>query len=97
MGAHSGGDAAVKSEVHTTHGRRFLHVVKEYLTHWSIAGLIVMLTGFGPEHWFADVIGHAPEKIRHALEGFDFRIVLVAIGVGIIGWDVLRRSAAQKV
>ncbi len=81
---------------HESHGRRFLHVAREYLTHWTIAGGIVVLTGFGPEHWFADLIGHAPEKIRHALEGFDFRIVLVAIGVAIIGWDVIRRSAAQR-
>jgi adenylate cyclase len=87
----------MKSEAHESPGRRFLHVAKEYLTHWTIAGSIVLLTGFGPEHWFADVIGHlAPEKIAHALQGFDFRIVLVAIGVAVIAWDVLRRSAAQK-
>jgi len=86
----------VKSGLHESHGRRFLHVAREYLTHWTIAGGIVVLTGFGPEHWFADLIGHAPEKIRHALEGLDFRIVLVAIGVALIAWDVIRRSAAQK-
>jgi adenylate cyclase len=87
----------MKSEVHESAGRRFLHVAKEYLTHWTIAGSIVVITGFGPEHWFADVIGHlAPEKIAHALQGFDVRIALVAIGVALVAWDVLRRSAAQR-
>ena len=88
----------MKPDAYENHGRRLLHVAKEYLTHWTIAGAIVVLTGFGPEHRFADIIGHLafPDRIRHGLEGFDFRIVLVAIGVAIIAWDVLRRSAAQK-
>jgi hypothetical protein len=47
----------MKSEVHDSAGRRFLHVAKEYLAHWTVAGSIVVLTGFGPEHWFADLIG----------------------------------------
>lgn len=87
----------MKSDAHENHGRRFLHVAKEYLTHWTVAGSIVVLTGFGQEHSFADIIGHlAPEKIAHALQGFDLRVVLVAIGVALIAWDVLRRSAAQR-
>ena len=92
-----GRDAALSSEPHASPGRRLLHVAKEYLTHWTVAGSIVVLTGFGPEHWFADIVGRlAPEKIANALQGFDLRIVLVAIGVAIIAWDVLRRSAAPK-
>jgi len=88
----------MKSEVHESPGRRFLAVAKEYLTHWTVAGSVVVLTGFGPEHWFADLIGHLalPESLRHGLQGFDLRIVLVAVGVAIIAWDVLRRSAAQN-
>ena len=88
----------MKSDAHESASRRFLRHAREYLTHWTIAGAIVVLTGFGPEHWFADIIGHLafPEKMRQGLERFDFRIVLVAIGVAIIAWDVLRRSAAQN-
>ena len=90
-------DRTMTSDPHSGHGRRFLHIAKEYLTHWTVAGSIVVITGFGPEHWFADIIGHfAPEKIARALQGFDIRIVLVAIGVAIIAWDVIRRSAAQR-
>jgi len=88
----------MKSEADESHGRRFLHFAKEYLTHWTIAGSIVVLTGFGPEHWFADLIVRLaiPESVRRGLQGFDIRIVLVAIGVAIIAWDVVRRSAAYK-
>jgi len=85
------------SEGHGSPVRRLLHQAKEFLTHWTVAGAIVVLTGFGPEHWFADMIGHlAPGKVADALHGFDVRIVLVAIGVAIIAWDVVRRGAAQK-
>jgi adenylate cyclase len=88
----------MRSELHESRGRRFLHTAREYLTDWTVAGSIVVLTGFGPEHWFADLIGHLaiPENLHHGLQGFDIRIVLVAVGVAIIAWDVLRRSAAQK-
>jgi len=88
----------MNSDADQSSGRRFLHIAKEYLTHWTIAGSIVVLTGFGPEHWFADLIGHLalPENLRHGLEGVDLRIVLVAVGVAIIAWDVLRRNAAQR-
>jgi adenylate cyclase len=88
----------MKSDVNASPGQRFLAVAREYLTHWSIAGVIVVLTGFGPEHWFADLVGHLaiPESVRRGLQGFDIRIALVAIGVAIIAWDVVRRSAAHK-
>jgi hypothetical protein len=39
-----------------------------HLTHAAIAGAVVTLTGFGPEHWFADLFAHlsTPESIRHS-------------------------------
>lgn len=88
----------MKSEARESLGRRFLARVREYLTHWSIAGAIVVLTGFGPEHWFKELFGHLaiPETLRHGLQWFDVRTAFVAVGVAIIVWDVLRRSAAQK-
>jgi TolB-like protein len=79
--------------------RRLLTSVREYLTHWAIAGTIITLTGFAPDHWFADLLRHLaiPESIRHQLlQAFDIRIGLVAIGVAIIAWDVLRRTKLQK-
>jgi adenylate cyclase len=89
----------MKTEAHESPGRRILDRAREYLTHWSVAGGIVVLTGFGPEHWFAHVFDRLaiPESIRHGwLQAFDVRIGLVAVGIAIIAWDVLRRSAAQK-
>jgi len=72
---------------------------REYLTHWAIAGAIIALTGFAPEHWFADLFGHLEisERLRHIWPlNFDVRIGFVAVGVGIVAWDVLRRSTLQK-
>ncbi len=79
--------------------RRLLHVGREYLTHWAIAGTVIALTGFAPEHWFADLVSHLaiPESLRRAWPAaLDIRIVLVAVGVAIIAWDALRRSRAQR-
>jgi adenylate cyclase len=80
--------------------RHVLTIGREYLTHWLIAGTIIALTGFAPEHWIADLFSHLaiPESLRNGwlLHAFDFRLGLVAVGVAIISWDVLRRSRLQK-
>lgn len=79
--------------------RRFLTTGREYLTHWVIAGAILTLTGFSPDHWVAGLLARLsiPDSIRHGwLSAFDIRVALVAIGVAIIAWDVLRRSGLQK-
>jgi TolB-like protein/Flp pilus assembly protein TadD len=80
--------------------RRVLIVGREYLTHWAIAGAIIALTGFAPEHWIADLLSQLsiPESLRHGwlLRASDIRTSLVAIGVAIVAWDVLRRSRLQK-
>jgi len=79
--------------------KRSLHAVREYLTHWAIAGAVFTTTGFAPEHWFADLYEHLsiPEATRHVwLHGFDVRIVLVGIGIALIAWDVHRRNKSLK-
>jgi len=89
----------MKTEARESLARRLLDRAKDLLTHWSIAGGILVLTGFGPEHWFAHLFDHVaiPESLRHGwLQAFDVRIGLVAAGVAIIAWDVLRRGATQK-
>lgn len=80
-------------------GKRLLNSAMEYLTHWGIAGAVITLTGFAPEHWIADVFGYLaiPASLRREwMHGFDIRIVLVAFGVAIIAWDVLHRSRLQR-
>jgi len=79
--------------------RHFLTVGREYLTHWVIAGAIIALTGFAPDHWVAELLSHATflEHLRYSgFPGFDLRIGLVAVGVVIIVWDMLRRGRIQK-
>src|SRR6185437_8643772 len=79
--------------------RHALLLGREYLTHWAIAGIIIALTGFAPEHWIADLLNHfsIPEGLRHGwLRASDVRTGLVAIGVAVVAWDVLRRSRRQN-
>ena len=46
--------------------RKVWVTLREYVTHWVIAGIILSLTGFVPEEWFARLIhGLAlPEGMR---------------------------------
>ncbi len=79
--------------------KHLLTVAREYLTHWVIAGVIIALTGFAPEHWVADLFVHLaiPKDLGLGwLRSFDIRIAFVGIGVAIIAFDVLRRSLNQK-
>jgi adenylate cyclase len=80
--------------------RHILTVGREYLTHWAIAGAIIALTGFAPEHWVADLFNHLaiPESLRDGwlLRAFDVRIALVAVGVAVVAWDVIRRNKHEK-
>ncbi len=85
----------MKTEGSQSRIKRSIHVVREYVTHWAVAGAVFTLTGFAPEHWFADLFAHLsiPQSVREGwLKSFDVRIVLVALGMGLIAWDVLRRS-----
>jgi adenylate cyclase len=83
---------------HESRLKHLLIVAREYLTHWFIAGTIIALTGFAPDHWVAELVSHSGflEYLRRSgFPGFDLRIGLVAVGVGVIVWDLLRRSRTQ--
>ena len=76
-----------------------LRVLREYLTEWAVAGTIIALTGFAPDHIIADLFAHLKihESLREGLlRVVDFRLGLVAIGVTIIVWDVLHRSGLRR-
>jgi adenylate cyclase len=84
---------------HASRLKHLLIAAREYFTHWVIAGTIIALTGFAPDHWVAALLSHSEilEYLRHSgLPGFDLRVGLVAVGVVIIVWDMLRRSKIQK-
>ena len=79
--------------------KHLLKVTREYFTEWAVAGTVIALTGFAPDHWVADLFKHLaiPESLRDGwLRAIDFRLGLVAVGIAIISWDVLRRSGLER-
>ena len=79
--------------------KRVVGTVREYVTHWVLAGAIIALTGFAPEHWFANAFHYLslPEGLlRWWPAGFDFRVLIVLVGMSLIAGDVLVRSHAQQ-
>ena len=69
-------------------------MVREHISQAAIGGAIVALTGFAPEHWFAEVIKaiHVPEWMLNAWpSSIDARLAVVSIGIAIIVGDVLWR------
>ncbi len=72
---------------------------KEYLTHWVVAGLIVALTGFAPEHWIARLLElvEIPTGIRQSfLSAVDYRLLAVCIGVAIIAAEIIIRNRRKS-
>jgi len=67
--------------------------LREYVTHWTIAGSIVAFTGLSPDHWIGHVLQVVPEGVRHVFpQGIDYRLVVVGLGVLMIVADILYRS-----
>ena len=80
-----------ESQHKTSHGLKA--TVKEYLTHWTIAGGVVALTGFAPDHWVGHLLHAIPGGMRHAFpEGIDYRLAVVGFGVAMIVADILVRN-----
>jgi hypothetical protein len=48
-----------------THRHRLRHTAREFLTHWTIAGAVIALTGAAPERWLADIFHrlHIPYEV----------------------------------
>ena len=74
--------------------RHFWHTVREYATHWSIAGAILAVTGAAPDHWLAEFWHSIPvphETMPLWLEHIDYRLVAVIAGLSIVVGDTLWR------
>ena len=71
---------------------RLWHTAREYVTHWSVAGVILAATGTAPEHWLADLL-HELHLSRVELPTWlgqvDYRLVAVVAGLSIIVGDNL--------
>jgi len=76
---------------------RVLGKVREYVTHWVIAGVVIALTGFAPEHWFAQTLHTLPEGLRHWWPaGVDVRAVIVFAGMAMIAGGVLLNNRSAR-
>lgn len=86
------------SDAHAKHPHGLKATVREYLTHWTVAGLIVTLTGFTPDHWIAHALHEVPSGVRNLFPGgIDYRLVVVVLGVlMIVGDTVLRNWRRRK-
>ncbi len=71
------------------------HTAKEYLTHWFVAGVIVTLTGFTPDHWVANVF-HAVklDSLRGVFSEYQF--LAVYIGVTFLIVDAVVRNRGRQ-
>lgn len=69
---------------------RIWHLAREYLTHWAIAGVIVALIGFAPDHWAAHLFHiFNLENLLDSLPSADYRLLAVGLGVAVITGDML--------
>jgi TolB-like protein len=75
----------------------FWTTAREFVTHWAVAGAVLALTGFAPDHWFASLLEHIdiPDALRR-LPPMDYRLVAVGLGVAIIVGDVLFRNHKRE-
>ena len=80
----------MSSEIHK-HGPvgHLLEKAREYLTHWTVGGIIVALTGFAPDHWVAHLVEnpHLPEWLTH-----DYRMGAVTLGVAIVVANIMVKT-----
>ncbi len=72
--------------------QRIWHMAREYLTHWAIAGVILTLTGFTPDHWVERMLhlAHLPDDFS-LFSGIDFRHAAVGMGVVLLTGSLLVR------
>jgi adenylate cyclase len=72
--------------------------VARNLTSWVAIGMIVALTGFGPEHWFATAFRYVemPQAGLVWPAWLDIRVLIVSVGVAIIVLDVLVRTMHRE-
>ena len=76
------------------HHHQFWHHVREYATHWTIAGAILAITGAAPDHWLAALWQNIPvprEAVPLWLAHVDYRLVAVVAGLTVIVGDTLWR------
>lgn len=90
--------ASISTQIFGRFSRQVSVVVARSLTSWAAVGIVVALTGFGPEHWFAAAF-QALELSKAGLAPpgwFDVRTFIVLVGVGIVVADILSRRMRRN-
>lgn len=77
--------------------QRLRTAVREYVTHWAIAGFVVTTTGFAPDHWVAHLMESVPTGFRHMFpSGIDYRLLAVCLGISVIALDAIIRNQRRS-
>lgn len=78
--------------------KRLLVTAHEYLTHWFIAGIIVTLTGFTPDHWVAHFFHYTglSEAVLHSIFPADYRMLAVGVGIAVVTGDIFFKNRRRR-
>ena len=72
--------------------RRLWEKTREHASNAAIGGGILVLTGFTPEHWAAELIHVVPERVRAFWPSYiDWRLLVLTAGVAIVVADLIWR------
>lgn len=77
----------------------FWALATEYLSHWAVAGVILTLTGFAPDHWIAYILQfvEVPDGITPSFfSAVDFRLIAVGAGMALIAADVMVQNRNRR-
>jgi hypothetical protein len=72
--------------------------VREHISPAAIGGAIIALTGFAPEHWFAEALHaiHVPEWMLNAWPAsVDARLAVVSLVIAIVVGDAAVRGCCR--
>jgi adenylate cyclase len=77
---------------------RFWEKIREHASNAAIGGGILVLTGFTPEHWAAELMQVVPERAREIWPSqVDGRLLVLTAGVAIVVGDLLWRRHRRVV
>jgi len=72
--------------------RRLWEKTREHMSNAAIGGGILVLTGFTPEHWAAELMHVVPQRVRAFWPSYlDGRLLVLTVGVAIVVGDLILR------
>jgi hypothetical protein len=71
---------------------RLWEKIREHASNAAIGGGILVLTGFTPEHWAAELMHVVPERVRAFWPSYlDGRLLVLTAGVAVVVGDLIWR------